>query len=1020
MIPLTARSHYSLMWGVRSPAELVRHAKLCGYDRLALTDTDNLYGLWPFLAACNAEGVQPIVGAEVTDPNTDDRAVCLVENETGYGNLTRLLTRRHCDKGFTLQRTLPEHAGDLVVLAQSEILLRQWKERGVFVAAALPRKPNGHGLKLRQVAKALNVPSVATPGAFFALPEDHAVHRLQRAIALNTSLSRLGARDTAPEDAWLAPSMDYIRRFDVWPDAIRETYALAERLEFTGPKFGLVMPNWRKQSAAQSALELRTAAYAGARWRYGETLLDKVVQRLEYELAAIREKSFSAYFLIVQDIVKHSPRICGRGSGAASIVAYCLGITNVCPLKYNLYFERFLNPGRKDAPDIDVDFAWDERDEVQLAVLEKYKGHAAMVCNHVLLQPRSAIREVAKVYGLTDREIGQVSKRLPWFWRAMDGADDDALLTRLKALPQLKQLDFPEPWPEIIRHAQRLIGTPRNLSVHSGGVVITPKPIDSYVPVEIAPKGVPIVQWEKDGTEDSGLLKIDLLGNRSLGVIRDAIATAKQNGGFVNEGQWEPEDDRATQARIANGETMGCFYIESPATRLLQQKSGVGDYEHLVIHTSIIRPAANRWINEYLARLKGEPWEAIHPLLEGVLDETYGIMVYQEHVSLAAVALAGFNHADADGLRKVMARKDRDKKLLDYFQRFATGARERGVTDAQIEQVWDMILSFDGYSFCKPHSASYIRVSFQAAYLKAHHPAAFMAAVISNQGGFYSTFAYVSEARRLDVEILPPDVNESGIRWTAGKDWMRVGLMSVKHLSANTQARIIGERARAPYQSLTDFLNRVRPDDEEARSLIHAGAFANLHPNNSHAALAWELATWRKERRQTKPQQDLFTQLSKAATPPTFPADSDIARLRREFAALGFLCDRHPITLFADTLKHRNLVKANDLPNHAGKRISVAGMLITGKVVSTHKGDPMEFVTFEDETGVIETTFFPRVYERFCSILDYGRPFVLTGKVDEQFGACTLTVERVLAVSPVKEGKPGQSPESAHLTPDSR
>ncbi len=1001
MIPLTTHSHYSMMWGVRSPAELVRHAKVCGYDRLALTDTDNLYGLWPFLAACNAEGVQPIVGAEVTDPNTNDRAVCLVKNETGYSNLTRLLTRRHCDKVFRLQHVLPDHANGLVVLTQSETLLRQWKERGVFVAAALPRKPNGHGLKLRQVAKRLEVPSVATPGAFFTLPEDHAVHRLQRAINLNTSLSRLTEQDMVPEDAWLAPSMEYIRRFDVWPDAIRATDTLAERLEFNGPDFGLVLPSWQDQHAAESALELRTAAYEGARWRYGETLSDKVVQRLEYELAAIRDKGFSAYFLIVQDIVKHSPRICGRGSGAASIVAYCLGITNVCPLKYNLYFERFLNPGRKDAPDIDVDFAWDERDDVQLAVLEKYKGHAAMVCNHVLLQPRSAIREVAKVYGLTDREIGQVSKRLPWFWRAMDGADNDALLLRLKALPQLKQLDFPEPWPEIIRHAQRLIGTPRNLSVHSGGVVITPRPIDTYVPVEIAPKGVPIIQWEKDGTEDSGLLKIDLLGNRSLGVIRDAIATVKQNGNAFDETRWEPEDDRATQGRIANGETMGCFYIESPATRLLQQKSAVGDYEHMVIHTSIIRPAANRWINEYLARLKGEPWEAIHPLLEGVLDETYGIMVYQEHVSLAAVALAGFNHADADGLRKVMARKDRDKKLLDYFQRFAMGARERGVTDAQIETVWDMILSFDGYSFCKPHSASYIRVSFQAAYLKAHHPAAFMAAVISNQGGFYSTFAYVSEARRLGVDILPPDVNDSGIRWTAGEGWMRAGLMAVKHLSANTQARIISERARTPYQSLTDFLNRVQPNDEEARSLIHAGAFSTLHPNASHAALAWELATWRKERRQTKPQQDLFAQPAKAATPPTFPADDGIARLRREFAALGFLCDRHPMTLFADTLKHRNMVKANDLHNHAGKRVSVAGMLITGKVVSTHKGDPMEFVTFEDETGVIETTFFPRVYERFCSILDYGHPFILTGKVDEQFGACTLTVEQVFAVQRV-------------------
>ncbi len=823
MIPLTTRSHYSLMWGTASPEELVKTARICGYDRLALTDTDNLYGLWPFIHACKREGITPIIGCELTDPTSNERVICLVENKTGYSNLCRLITDRHCDDDFTLKDKLPDLSSGLQVLTQSEALLRHLRECDVAVSAALPRKPTGKGLKLRLVTKELGIPSVATPGSFFIKPEDVTIHRFQRAIDLNTSLSRLTPKDVAPDNAWLAPSMDYIRRFDVWPDAIRETYKLAERLEFTVPEFGLVLPSWNRQSEAESSLELRTVAYQGARTRYGEQLSDAVMNRLDYELAAIRDKGFSAYFLIVQDIVKHSPRICGRGSGAASIVAYCLGITNVCPLKYNLYFERFLNPGRKDAPDIDVDFAWDERDDVQLAVLEKYKGHAAMVCNHVLLQPRSAIREVAKVYGLTDREIGQVSKRLPWFWSVMDGTDEDALLTRLKSLPQLKELDFPEPWPDIIRLAQRLIGTPRNLSVHSGGVVITPRPITDYVPVEIAPKGVPIVQWEKDGTEDSGLLKIDLLGNRSLGVIRDTIQTVKASGENFDEIHWEPEDDRTTQARVSNGETMGCFYIESPATKLLQKKSGVGDYEHMVIHTSIIRPAANRWINEYLARLKGEPWQAIHPLLEGVLDETYGIMVYQEHVSLAAVALAGFSHADADGLRKVMSRKDKARKLMDYFNRFARGARQNEVTDAQIEQVWDMILSFDGYSFCKPHSASYIRVSFQAAYLKSHYPAAFMAAVISNQGGFYSTFAYVSEAKRMGMAVLPPDVNESGIRWTADGNTMQVGLMSIKHLSADTQARIVTQRQSRPYSNLKDFLNRVRPDEEEGLLAIYCG-----------------------------------------------------------------------------------------------------------------------------------------------------------------------------------------------------
>ncbi len=999
MIPLTTRSHYSLMWGTASPEELVSAAKRCGYDRLALTDTDNLYGLWPFLHACKREGLTPIVGAEVTDPKTHERIICLVENKTGYTNLCRLITERQCNNRFSLKESLPSLSKGLQVLTQSETLLRLFKEQEVSVWAALPRKPTGKGLKLRLAAKQLEVPSIATPGSFFIEPKDYTVHRLQRAIALNTSLSRLSPKDVAPENAWLAPSMEYIRRFDVWPDAIRESYRLAEQLSFTGPEFGLVLPSWNGRSEAESSLELRTKAYEGARARYGTNLPDAVTQRLDHELSAIRSKGFSAYFLIVQDIIKHSPRICGRGSGAASIVAYSLGITNVCPLKYNLYFERFLNPGRKDAPDIDVDFAWDERDAVQLAVLEKYHAHAAMVCNHVMIQPRSAIREIAKVYGLTDREIGQVTKRLPWFWQVMDATDENALLTRLKSLPQLKELDFPEPWPDIIRLAQRLIDTPRNLSVHSGGIVITPKPISEYVPVEIAPKGVPIIQWEKDGTEDSGLLKIDLLGNRSLGVIRDTIQTIKRNGKTIDETHWEPEDDRTTQSRVSNGETMGCFYIESPATKLLQKKSGVGDYEHMVIHTSIIRPAANRWINEYLARLKGEPWQAIHPLLEGVLDETYGIMVYQEHVSLAAVALAGFSHADADGLRKVMSRKDKARKLVDYFNRFAQGARQNGVTDEQIKQVWDMILSFDGYSFCKPHSASYIRVSFQAAYLKSHYPAAFMAAVISNQGGFYSTFAYVSEARRMGVTISPPDINASEIRWSSDNHSMRVGLMTIKHVSAETQARIVSEREKQPYRDLKSFLDRVRPDEEEARSMIHAGAFDALHPDISHAALLWELAVWKKRQRKPGKQTDLFSEREAVTRPPVFPHENEIDRLRREFATLGFLCDRHPMELFNEKLKRQRTVKAIELNRYAGKRIKVAGLLITGKVVSTYKGDPMEFITFEDETGIVETTFFPKVYRKFCSILDRNRPFLLTGIVDEQFGACTLTVHEVAPIT---------------------
>jgi len=994
MTPLTVRSHYSLMWGTDSIQRICSTARQLGYNRLALTDTDNLYGLWPFLTACRREGITPIVGAELTDCGSMRRAVCLVENDTGYRNLCRLLTRRHTDDEFELETALVTHGSGLIVLTRDAGLLTMCHDAGLCVAAAMPRKPLLSSHRLCRCSTHLGVPLVATPGSFFIDPKDLAVHRILRAIEGNTVL----ARDVAPADAWLAGPEEYARRFAIRPGAIQATEELAERITFSGPDFGLVLAPWQGRKGQEAAQCLRRAAYKGARHRYGEDLPEPVVERLEHELRIIADMKFCAYFLIVRDIVTRSPRTCGRGSGAASLIAYCLEITNVCPIKHNLYFERFLNPGRKDPPDIDVDFAWDERDDVLQAVLAQYNGHAAMVSNHVCFQPRMAIREVAKVYGLTDGEIGQISKRLPWFWRTRESDSD--LLAHIKQRPEMKSLDFPHPWPEIMGFARRIIGIPRYLSVHPGGMVITPNPIDDYVPVERAPKGVPIIQWEKDSTEAAGLVKIDLLGNRSLGVIRDAVGNVCENGIVFDEFHWEPEDDPATRDAVARGQTMGCFYIESPAMRLLQQKAGEGDFEHLVIHSSIIRPAANEYIREYLRRLHGGEWDPIHPLLADVLDETFGIMVYQEDVSRAAVALAGFSHAEADGLRKILSKKDRERRLHDLYTRFATGAKARGVSEKQIAAIWAMMMSFSGYSFCKPHSASYARVSFQAAFLKVHYPAEFIAAVISNQGGFYSTFAYVSEARRMGLEILAPDVNTSGIPWTGRSKAVRVGLISIKGLKRETQAKIVSQRRQGTYLDIRDFLSRVGPDDAETRALIHSGALDAFNSGGNRAELLWALALWQKSRPVRSANRNLFDSIPdvRDGRLPPLPPENERQRLRREFSVLEFLCDRHPMALYKDVLKNIRRVEAAHLQRFIGKRVRLAGWLVTGKVVRTKQGDPMEFLTFEDETGIVETTFFPNTYRRFGHMIDRGRPYLLSGTVEEDWGAITLTVEKVEAI----------------------
>lgn len=998
MIPLTVRSHYSLMWGTAGIRQLCRRAAALGYRRLALTDTDNLYGLWPFVRTCRRNGISPVIGAELTDPGTPGRAVCLVKTAEGYANLCRLISRRHTEAGFSLEKRLPDFADGLVVLTRNPAFLTAWHERGLDVAAALPRHPvhRNHPLYLAAVKR--GIPLVATPGSFFLHSGDHAVHRVLRAIDQNTGLDMLAAGETAPPDAWLGSPRYYARRFAVFPEAVKNTEKIAEKLTFEQPNFGMVMPPMTIRTDRSPADLLRERTLKGARSRYGGPLPETVRHRIDYELGIIRQKNFCEYFLAVQEIVQKSSRICGRGSGAASIVAYCLGITNVCPIKFNLYFERFLNPGRTDPPDIDIDFAWDERDAILDHVLEKFRGHAAMVSSHILFQPRMAVREVARVFGLPPGEISRISKKLPWFWKLDE--TDPGLLERIRNRPEFRFMDFPDPWPAIMACAEKIIGTPRHLSVHPGGVVITPRPIDTYVPIETAPKGVPLMQWEKDAAEDAGLVKIDLLGNRSLGVIRDAVDSVRKNTGRETVFDMDPEDDPDTQATVAQGHTMGCFYIESPAMRLLQKKARVGDFAHVVIHSSIIRPAANDFIQEYIQRLHTGMWEPIHPLLEDVLKETFGIMVYQEDVSKVAVALAGFSHAQADGLRRIMSKKDKEHELADYYERFRSGAQANGVSDADIRSIWKMIISFSGYSFCKPHSASYARVSFQAAFLKTHWPAEFMAAVISNQGGFYSTFAYVSEARRLGLTILPPDVTESRIPWTGRNRELRCGLMAVRGLSCRTMQAIVAKRENAPFSGADDFFTRIRPHEDEARALVYSGSLDRLghlsDPDRTvnRPRLLWSFISRRERHPDIPAEPELFPPPRPLSDTPPLPPEQTIERLRKEYRVLGFLCAHHPIILYRSTIERLRAVKAADISAHIDQTIRFAGWLLTGKSVKTKHGDPMKFLTFEDETGIVETVFFPKAYARFCHMLDPGRPYVLTGRVQSQWGAVTLTVEK--------------------------
>ncbi len=816
------------------------------------------------------------------------------------------------------------------------------------------------------------------------------MHRLLRAIDLNRCLSRIPPEELASPDRWLKPPEVMARRYPHLKAALENTLRIANDCSAEFDIGKLVFPVFETPDGSDAFDYLREECYRGARCRY-EELSDPVVKRLEHELAIIRNKGFASYFLVVQDIVRQSPRNCGRGSAAASLVAYCLGITHVEPISHNLFFERFLNEGRVDPPDIDVDFPWDERDAVLDYVFRKYgPDRTAMVSNHVGFRVRAGVREIAKVYGLPEAEIKAVTRRMGWHWSIRNLEDF------VRHDPVYKDLELSDPWPEIIRLATKLDGYPRNMSVHCGGVVIVPDRIDRYVPVEAAPKGVRIIQWEKDQAEDAGLVKIDLLGNRSLAVIRDALVAIRENSDVVIDYEsWDPTTDPKTQDLIRRGDTVGVFYVESPAMRQLQRKCGVGDFSHLVIHSSIIRPAANKYIREYVRRLHGGSYQPLHPIMDEVLKETYGIMAYQEDVSRIAMAMAGFSAADADQLRKILSKKRAGRKLEDYREMFYAGASTRGVAQGVVDEVWEMILSFSGYSFCKPHSASYALVSYKSCYLRAHHPAEFMAAVLANQGGYYSAFAYISEARRMGLWVLLPDVNESRKEyWGEGRS-LRVGLMQIKGLRETALAAIVEERKKGRFASLEDFLGRVGLDLSDAKQIIKSGAADSIAGGATRPEMIWKALAWYEAQAARHPVVRSLFQEVQPIVLPQVPQYSPRTMLKHELETLDFLISCHPLALYREPLSRLKRVRGADLHRHVGRQVTVVGWWVTGKVVTARNDEPMEFISFEDTSALYETTFFPQTYARFCHMLNRSKPYVLTGLVEEDLGAVTLTVDGV-------------------------
>ena len=1066
---LNAHSWFSFKYGILSPQALLEEAAKAGGRTLPLTDIHNTAGIPDFVRLAGDHGIRPVAGIEFRGHPERSRGgllyIGLAKNNNGFQQLNELLSPhllddeplpdpstelgaaklRACDDAFfilpfsTPLRTL--HPSERIGIRPSELTrlpFSPWAKRPKDLVALLP--------------------------VTFHQPRDFNTHRLLRTMAKNTLISLLPADELADANDRFRSEGEVRRIYRDFPELLRNTEQLLEQCSITFDG----SDKTRKVFGSSMALDrerLHRDTLEGLHRRYPQAT-DTVVARMQHELDVIERMGFISYFLINQDIVRFARSRgffhVGRGSGANSLVAYCLGITDVDPVELNLYFERFISTARKKPPDFDIDFSWKDRDEVYRYVFDKYNAapalrraqdsgeraqgsvsdiHAAQVATYTTFQWRGAVRELGKAVGLPPEEIDALSEG-----RSRYGGGRPSEQANSGGLDKVAQA--------VVRYAQKLIGMPHQFGIHVGGIVITNKPVTHYGALFRPPKGFPVVQLSLLECEDLGLHKFDILSQRGLGHIRDAVELVRgrqlpvvrcpgtpnneqrstDNRQLATDNQQLTTDtdihnipafkqDPAIKQLLRTGDTVGCFYVESPAMRMLLKKLRVEDYLTLVAASSIIRPgvAESGMMREYILRhndperVKRAPRE-----LREIMPETYGVMVYQEDVLKVAHLYAGLDLEEADLLRRGMTARFRDRPEFKAVQeKFFANCRAKGHPAGQPEEVWRQIESFASFSFAKGHSASYAVESYQSLWLKAHHPLEFMVAVANNFGGFYSLEFYLHEARRHGAVIEAPCVNVSGeLCLLVNGDWSLVnrgvrqspitsdhspitshrfpaiylGLANIKSLTAETVQLLLHERRRhGPYTDLEDLLHRVPLPLEQARILIRTGALR--FTGKSKPQLLWDLTLLHNPARVTA-DGDLF--ISKVEEP-LLPAlhHFPLADAYDELELLGFpLGDPFGLvcrgeTCFAPTsptiLKH-------DMPRHIGKRVAMLGYMVHVKPASTRTGEWMSFGSFIDTAGELwDSTQFPSVAARFPF---RGRGvYRLTGVVEEEFGHCSLRTQ---------------------------
>jgi DNA polymerase-3 subunit alpha len=980
---INCHSYYSLHYGTFSEIDLLKLAQENSCAHLALTDINNTSACLNFIRKAPQYGIKPVVGIDFRN-GAKQLYIGLAKNNEGFLQLNTFLSS-HLHEKTELPKTAPQLSNCVFIYPLEEVLISEktnFKENE-FIGVS---KHELHRLRFSKISTQKDK-LVVLQTVSFRNKRDHNAHRLLRAIDNNTLLSMLPANEVAKENEKMYPQDELSLAFSEHPYILENTQRLLEscciHFDFSSDRKPQNQQTYSGDIDEDEKL-LKQLCNKGLLYRYPEAN-KAVYERVEKELSVIKQMGFISYFLINWDIVSYANKQgffhVGRGSGANSIIAYLVGITDVDPMELDLYFERFINMYRTSPPDFDIDFSWRDREAMTHYIFERFK-HTTLLATYVTFKHKGVVRELGKVFGLPKSEIDVLSSGKYQF----------------EALDDVSKL--------VLKYGTLIMGMPNYLSVHAGGVLISEKPITYFSATNLPPKGFATTQFDMHIAEDVGLFKFDILGQRGLAKIKEAIEIIKYNQ--PQKANFDIHDisafkkNKAINSLIKTAQCMGCFYVESPAMRMLLAKLQVDTYLGLVAASSIIRPGVSKsgMMREYILRHR-DPERAQkkgHPKMLEIMPDTYGIMVYQEDVIKVAHHFAGLSLAEADVLRRGMSGKYRSREEFKQVEdKFMQNCREKGYSDQLISEIWHQISSFAGYAFAKGHSASYAVESYQTLFLKAYFPLEYLVATLNNGGGFYRPEFYIHEARMLGATIHPPCINLSLNQNCIKQKAIYLGFGYLKELEERAIKAVLKERhENGIFTSFENFIDRVHIGIESLSLLIRINAFR--FTGNDKYELLWEAHLKLGKGNIATQQAQLFKPKHRSFKIPALHT-TNLEAAFDQYELLGFpLCS--PFNLLAEAPQNKNGVK--DLESYLGKNIDLYGYLVTVKNTSTHKGDRMHFATFIDQQGeVFDAVLFPPIAKQYVF---RGRGvYRCYGKVVSEFGFLSLEIIKMRKESLIED-----------------